>query len=272
MKKWNAGWATIIFFSLLSGCGINRGIYSPSIDGLQSVSKKGQTLHSITYLDAPGRYIAYSPWKHVAMFGDFKLRQLNPSGTAGIGMYWSRYKEVEQYNPHGITEITETGFHADVYGGYGWTKGFELVDDQPLVSSFFNPDQSELNYLSERYFLQAGLHFKSRRFQVDGVYRYNLMDIESIKVKPASEKIFEYINFIREKDPIPIPEIAMMFTSGTSSLKHFIGFSIAIPVTGYSSRLNYGQFNSISLGSTYLISAINQKSSSKRGKGKLSRN
>jgi len=272
MKKWHAGWATIIFFTLLSGCGINRGIYSPSIDGLQSVSKKGQTLHSITYLDAPGRYIAYSPWKHIAMFGDFKLRQLNPSGTAGIGMYWSRYKEVEQYNPHGITEITETGFHADVYGGYGWTKGFELVDDQPLVSSFFNPDQSELNYLSERYFLQAGLHFKSRRFQVDGVYRYNLMDIESIKVKPASEKIFEYINFIREKDPIPIPEIAMMFTSGTSSLKHFIGFSIAIPVSGYSSRLNYGQFNSFSLGSTYLISAINQKSSSKRGKGKLSRN
>lgn len=264
MNRNIAGYTAFIFFLLLSGCGINRGLYSPSIDGLQSVCKKGQTLHTVTYLDAPGRYVAYSPWKHVAMFGDFKLRQLNPSGTAGIGFYWSKYKAVQEFNAHGISENTEIGFHADVYGGYGWTKGFELVNDQPLISSFFNPDQSEINYLSERYFLQTGLHFKTRRFHIDGVYRYNLMDIESIKVKPSSDNIFGYIDFLREKDPIPVPEIAFMVTAGTSSLKHFIGFNIAIPVSGYSSQLNYSQFNSFTLGSTYLISTADQKSSGRR--------
>jgi len=256
---------SFLLIVFLCACGAKTGFYSPSFDGIESVYEKGQVLHSITYLDAVGRYVAYSPIKYVGTFADFKIRQFrHPSGTLAAGVYLPFYDKVVVPSTYIFDEYkTDKGVHFDGYLGYSRTAGYEDYFDYNS-GFFFTTISSPINYVSNRYFGQLGFHAKSKSLKFDALYRRNLMDIQTISIKPNSEAAFIYVNEIAKNDPLLLDELVFKLSLGNRQMMHFIGFNVVLSNSKHDHYLNYEKMAVVSLGSSFLISEESKKAKKRK--------
>lgn len=239
--------AIILSFALFS-CSRYSGLYTPSFEGVQSVSAPGQWVHSTNFVPFIGKYANYSPYKNIGIFVDGRANNLKPQVSGAVGCYLGNYKNKTYINVKKNAITKRVGAHVDSYLGFGYQRGIEHYDDPTIFFQDINP----IDFRSFRTFWQVGGHWTNTALMMNLVYRLNRFDIEKIVYFPTDDYIKSYVENIAAKNPFNINEIQGMIGFGNDRLRFTLGFNVVIPTTS-AKYLNYTKFNQVQFGLSYIL-------------------
>lgn len=233
---------------VLNSCHVKTGLYTPSFEGIQSVSSPKQWVHSTNFVPFVGKYVNYSPYKNIGIFVDGRANNFKPQASGAIGYYLGSYKNRSYQNYKKNTITKRIGAHIDSYIGYGYQQGIEYYNDPTTRSE----DSYPIDFRSYRTFWQVGGHWTNTVLMLNLVYRWNRFNIDKIVYYPIDFYMRSYVENLAAKNPYSIHELQGMFGFGNDRLKFSLVFNVVIPTTS-TNYINYSKFNQLQFGLSYIL-------------------
>ena len=222
----------LFLFIAASSFSCSHQYYAPNAPIMLKLSDKKELKVSAA---APGSFqVGYSPLKRLAVAGSFFTAHQTTSssgfssregkghlGAGAIGFYHFVEKKNNidsEGNTTSKTSLAPIGVLFDVYGGYG----------QGRVENNFGSG-GESSFKMQQYFLQGGIHFKSKYFDAGLVFKQSILNYYDGLLLGEIDLFEEArVETLLDNNPYNISELSLHAAAGVNYLKAFWNLNILL--------------------------------------------
>jgi len=222
----------LFFFLIVSSLSCSHQYYAPNAPIMLKLSDKKEFKVSAA---APGAFqVGYSPLNRLAVAGSFfTAHQTNSNqsfnlregkghlGVGAIGFYHFFEKNkntASDGKPSSNNSLAPIGLLIDVYGGYGQGK---------VENNFSSGGNSSFSI--QQYFIQGGIHFKSKYFDAGMVYKQSVLNYYDGLLLGEIDFFEETrVQQILDNNPYNISEVSLHAAAGVNYLKAFWNLNILL--------------------------------------------